>query len=157
MKTGNATRDLRGLLDSIAKVEAASFDVADLEPLLVELLALLSSPATDRTAAEQILVEQVGPWPPGSVEALEFTMRTLRWPAVQQALLAHVDSDDDFRLRDQSRRVLEVFDPIWDGGGIYAYYRAAEPRLKQRRNSVMRRFRDRLKGQEAPTGRDPRR
>ncbi|MGH9117857.1 MAG: hypothetical protein ACRD0A_08255 [Acidimicrobiales bacterium] len=59
-------------------------------------------------------------WPPGSVEALEFTMRMLRRDSIRTALEAHLTSDVDYRLKNPTRQVLEVYEPEWPGGVIYA-------------------------------------
>lgn len=115
--------ELRSRLRELESVADASIDVEDLEPQLESLLSWLTESNIDRQAAEQVLIEQASTWPLGSVEATEFTMRELQWPAVRGALLRQLDSEADFRIKDQSRRVLEVYEPTWTSGEIYSRYR----------------------------------
>lgn len=116
--------ELRRRLAELQQIADTSFDVGDLEPALRDLLAYLQSAETDRVAAERELIGLIDDWPPGAIETLEFTMRELRWEAVRAALEAQLQSEADFRFKDQARQVLQVFEADWPGGEIYATYRS---------------------------------
>lgn len=126
--TRGRLQELERIFAELRRTDEASFDVADLEPELIRLLALLRE-AGPQSEAEAFMVDLVDEWPDGPVtEALEFTMRELRWEGVHAALLRLVASDTtDSRIRDQARRVLEAFEGEWPSGEIYAHYR--EPRM----------------------------
>jgi hypothetical protein len=122
--TGSVRSEIRDRLDAISDAAERSPDIADLEPLLLDLLDYLSSVGASQQEAEATLIELLDTWPWGALEALEFTMRTLQWDAVRQALENQLNSDADFRLKDQARHVLEVFEREWPGGEVYATYRS---------------------------------
>lgn len=94
------------------------------EHALVDLLQLLQSDRLPHSIAVDVLLHQVRDWDWGAVEVLEFSMRSLRWPAVREALVAHVAHGDDFRTRDLAQQVLQVYEPEWPGGEIYRTYRS---------------------------------
>jgi hypothetical protein len=94
------------------------------EHALADLVELLQSDRLPRSVGVDALLRQIREWDWGAVEVLEFSMRSLQWPEVHEALLAHVAQGDDFRTRDLARQVLEVYKPDWPAGEIYRTYRA---------------------------------
>lgn len=115
--------ELRDRFERIEEIARQSFDVEDLEPDLRDLLAYLRTVGQAQQEAEAALIALLDSWPLGAVEILEFTMRSLRWETVRAALLTEINTDADFRAKDQARRVLEVYEPEWESGEIYASYR----------------------------------
>ena len=93
------------------------------EHLLLDLLRLLQSDRVPRTTATEFMFKLVEEWGAGAVEILEFTMRTLQWPEVREALLAHAHKGEDFRTRGLARHALEVYEAQWPNGEIYRTYR----------------------------------
>ncbi|GAA1475660.1 hypothetical protein GCM10009623_01060 [Nocardioides aestuarii] len=94
------------------------------EHALVDLLQLLQSDRLPYSTAVDALLQQARSWDWGAVEVLEFSMRSLQWPEVREALVAHVAHGDDFRTRDLAQQVLHVYEPAWPGGEIYRTYRS---------------------------------
>ena len=119
----SAYDDLARMFTRIVKVAESTLGVEELEPSLVDLLAYLQSDASDQSGAEELMQTLASEWPEGAVEALEFTMRSLKWEGVRSVLLAQRDGAEDFRHKDQARRVLEAYEPDWPGGEIYSTYR----------------------------------
>lgn len=118
--------ELTQLLDAIAQVAKRSVGVNTYEYLLADLLALLESDRVARPVAIHAMTRLATDWPWGSVEALEFTMRRLRWPEVRKALEDHRAHGADFRTRDLAAQVLEVYQDDWPAGEIYEAYRRAD-------------------------------
>ncbi|HET7689773.1 MAG TPA: hypothetical protein VFK41_05325, partial [Nocardioidaceae bacterium] len=118
--------ELRDRLAVIRLAAAHYVGVGEWEHLLVDLLRVLQSDRVPRARGVQFAVSLVAElWEQGTPELLEFTMRTLQWPEVQEALQTHTESDADFRTRDLASSVLEVYGPEWPNGEIYRTYRAA--------------------------------
>ncbi|GAA1479213.1 hypothetical protein GCM10009623_36590 [Nocardioides aestuarii] len=93
------------------------------EHALVDLLQLLQSDRLPHSTAVDALLKLVRDWDWGAVELLEFSMRSLQWPEVREALAAHAAHGDDPRTRDLAQQVLQVFEPEWPDGEIYRTYR----------------------------------
>lgn len=74
----------------------------------MDLLRLLQSDRLPRSVGVSALLQQVRDLDLGAVAVLEFSMRSLLWPEVREALIAHVAHGEDFRTRDLARQVLEV-------------------------------------------------
>ncbi len=51
-------------------------------------------------------------------------MRELRWPEIQEAMVALDSPTQDWRVQRAAQRVLEVYADEWPGGDIYETYRA---------------------------------
>ncbi len=127
------SREIARRLRGVERIASESFDVTAMEPALVDLLDYLrDAHAGHQVEAEQALNDVVERWPLGATEALEFTMRELRWDSVKTALEGKIRSDADFRERDEARRVLEAYASNWPGGEIYAWYRRSEPGRRYR-------------------------
>jgi hypothetical protein len=130
--SGGVEQTLESVLAELHQISDASPDIADMEPVLLRLREYLRM-LGPHTEAEAFMVRLVDTWPQnarefgGIVEALEFTMRDLRWEGVRAALLRLVDSDADFRVKDLARHALEVYEEDWRGGEIYATYRDEVP------------------------------
>ena len=73
-------------LSLIRAVAERTDDVAEMEPLLRALLVFLRRSSSHRQALEDVLIRLSEDWPPGSVEAVEFTMRELKWLPLKRAL-----------------------------------------------------------------------
>jgi hypothetical protein len=114
--------ELEERLAAIAAFAELFFGVSELEPLLVDLLEFIQAGTVGRELLEKRLVTLFVAASPGSVEVLEFVMRTLRWPVVELELRMIRDSDSDFRVVNEAKRVLEVFETDWDNGDIYRFY-----------------------------------
>jgi hypothetical protein len=114
--------ELEERLAAIAAFAEHFFGVSELEPLLVDLLEFIQAGTVGRELLEKRLVALFVAASPGSVEVLEFVMRTLRWPVVELELRMIRDSDSDFRVVNEAKRVLEVFETDWDNGDIYRFY-----------------------------------
>lgn len=115
--------------DRVAVIRLAASQhvgVGEWEHLLVDLLRVLQSEGVPREVGVRLAVSLVSELSEqGTTELLEFTMRTLRWPEVQEALMTQVDSDADFRTRNLARQVLEVYNLEWPAGEIYRTYRTS--------------------------------
>lgn len=122
----SAPDELTELLSSIAYAAEQSVGVDTYEYLLADLLALLESDRVARTVAVAELRRLATDWPWGSVEALEFTMRRLRWPEVREALESHRAQGADFRTCNLATQVLEVYQDDWPAGEIYEAYRRSD-------------------------------
>lgn len=114
------------MLRAISRAAEQFVGVNSYEHLLGELLRFLMSDQVDRSAAVTALSRLAEEWPPGSAEALEFTMHELRWPEVRAALEDHRSHGSDFRTRDLASQVLEAFEDDWPAGEIYERYRWSE-------------------------------
>jgi len=120
---------LSELVELLAAIDVAAdryVGVNSFENLLVGLRDLLRSGRVDRTDAASELRRLATEWPPGAVEALEFTMHEFRWPEVREALEDHRVSGVDFRTRDLAARVIQSFEDDWPEGDIYGTYRPVE-------------------------------
>lgn len=118
--------ELTELLDAIARAAELSVGVDTFEYLLLDLLALLESGRVARPVAIAELRRLGTDWPWGAVQALEFTMRRLRWPEVREALESHRLRGADFRTRTLASQVLEVYQDDWPVGEIYESYRRGD-------------------------------
>ncbi|MEM7323793.1 MAG: hypothetical protein AAF531_11965 [Actinomycetota bacterium] len=118
----NAHDQLKERLEAIGIVAQHFVGVGEWEHLLVDLTRFLRSETLDREQAVGVLIGWAASWPWGAVEALEFTMRELRWPEVHEFLVEQRTESADFRHRDLAASVLEVFEPEWPGGVIYRTY-----------------------------------
>jgi hypothetical protein len=122
----NEWRFARDLSERIRVIEVVAnhFDgVDELQHLLEGLVDFLETNPDHRHEAVDILCALAAEMLPGSVEILEFSMRALRWPEVQLALQATVESATDFRVESLAMQALEVYDEFWSGGEIYRWYR----------------------------------
>jgi hypothetical protein len=118
--------DLVELLSAITVAADNHVGVDSYEDLLVDLRDLLRSGRVERVDAVSELRRLCTEWPPGAVEALEFTMHELRWPEIQESLEDHRMGGADFRTRDLAAQVLQAFDDDWPEGDIYQTYRLSE-------------------------------
>jgi hypothetical protein len=118
--------ELEERLAAIEVVAAHFFGVSELEHLLVDLLEFIQAGTVRRELLEQRLITLFVAATPGSVEVLEFVMRALRWSAVELELRTIQETDSDFRVVNEAKRVLEVFETDWDNGDIYRFY--SQPR-----------------------------
>lgn len=136
----NVRRELASMFAELNRIGEASFDVADLEPTLVRLREYLRA-IGPKSEAETFLVSVVNEWSVesggGVVEALEFTMRELRWEGARLALLRLSELGADFRVRDLARHALEVYEDDWPGGEIYSTYRSDQPQRRRWLASVV--------------------
>ena len=108
-------------LESIAD---RSFDVADLEPELLNLRDFMRSLSdVDRRAADQALIDGFDARVEGVLEAIEFTQREFRSEKLRVALQDRARNATDYRRRDVARQVLAVYEPEWPDGEIYVTYR----------------------------------
>ena len=105
----------------IAVVAAELYNVRVWEHLIVDFLAMIKSGALTRSEAVELLEPFIDAEVSGGVELIEFTMRDLQWPEVESRL-HKMRGDSDFRVRDWARRALEVYEPVWENGDIYATY-----------------------------------
>lgn len=125
----NATSSLGELTELLAAISATpqqSVGVDSFEHLLTRLRDLLKSGRVDRADAVAELVRLSVEWPPGAVEALEFTTHDFRWPEVREALENYLTSGADFRSRNLATHVLQAFDDDWPEGEIYRTYRRTD-------------------------------
>jgi hypothetical protein len=140
MTSGNVRDELASTFAERDRISEASFDVADLEPTLVRLREYLRAIGPN-SEAETFLVSVVNEWSvesgSGVVEALEFTMRELRWEGVRLALLRLSELGADFRVRDLARHALEVYEDDWPGGEVYSTYRSDQPQRRRWLASVV--------------------
>lgn len=126
MTANTPLSDLAEMLSAIAVAADKYVGVNSYENLLVGLRDLLRSGRVDRADAVSELRHLSTEWPPGAVEALEFTMHELRWPEIREALEDHRRSGADFRTRDLAAQALQAFDDEWPEGDIYRTYRLGE-------------------------------
>lgn len=109
---------------AVLEVAADHFvGVDEIEHLLVGVRDLFRSERLTRDEAVAAMKGLMTSWPPGAVELLEFTMRDLRWPEVQELLVETEREHPDHRARNQARQVLQVYEPEWPDGEIYWTYR----------------------------------
>ncbi len=99
--------------------------VREAEHLLIELLSFLETERVSRDEAERALLALIASTPPraGAIEALEFTMRTLRWESVRAGLERIESSAENFRTRDAARHALRAYDEEWPEGRAYRTYK----------------------------------
>lgn len=119
----NRSDELDRLLESIEVAAQRFVGVNEYEDLLVDLLALLRSDDLPRETAVAALTRLAVGWPWGAVEALEFSLRSLRWDELRHVLEAQRKENPDFRCRALAGQVLEVYAEAWPGGDIYRTYR----------------------------------
>lgn len=118
----------RELAERLAVIRLAAehfVGVDSYEHLLLDLLRLLRSDRVPRITGTDFMLQRIVQWEPGSVEILEFSMRSLQWPEVRDALAEHARDGADFRTRDLARQALEVYEPQWPNGEIYRTYRVS--------------------------------
>jgi hypothetical protein len=123
--SGHAVALLRGRLEAIRRRAETTYDVAELEPYLIDLKEFLKANVKHMEVFASVLLELTNEWPSGSVEVLEFTMRDLRWPEIKAALERSLGSPGDSATNRCARHVLEVYEIDWPGGDIYTSYRKA--------------------------------
>lgn len=112
--------------ERIAVILAAAphfLGVAELEHGLRDLRDLLASGRVERSVAVDELRDLTRTWPAGSIEILEFTLRSLKWPEMREFLQHMATSAADLRDRDRAASLLEVYADQWPDGEIYRTYR----------------------------------
>ena len=118
----NRLAELEHRLSAIEIVASNSFGVGDLESLLVDLLLYVRKCPIQQKLLEARFITLFLTGSPGSVEVLEFLMRDLQWEAIRNELQRIQDSHNDFRVINEAKRVLEVFEAEWANEDIYRYY-----------------------------------
>jgi hypothetical protein len=59
-------------------------------------------------------------------EAVEFCMRTLRWPGVRRAAADLLARTQDWRVKTAASHILEVYEDDWPDADLYELYRTKQ-------------------------------
>jgi hypothetical protein len=111
---------------SVAERSKATFDIAEIEDLLVEILTFVQDHPGDQAEMKRIFITFIEEDREGITEALEFTMHTLKWPEIREAVEAIHDRAPDSPLGYEQRRwalrILDSFEDPWEGAVLYDHY-----------------------------------
>jgi hypothetical protein len=55
-------------------------------------------------------------------EIIEFTMRELRWPEIQQFIIGKIENHPHPILCNSLRRALNAYEEVWENEDLYEYY-----------------------------------
>ena len=129
MKDDDAT-ELRERIAAIKQRAAATWDLADVEPSLVDLLVFLTERPRKRPAFEIEFVSLLDDDSDGVDETIGFCMHTLRWPRVEAVVTARRDAIAEgatgslWNERRRWERLAESFRDDWPDAVLYEHYRS---------------------------------
>lgn len=90
-----------------------------LEPRLLRILDFLRSHPASRGELAEVLKALALVWPPASIELLEFTMASLRWPEIEDALHEYLNVTTHLDRRRPAERVLLAYQDEWANAHLY--------------------------------------
>lgn len=121
--------DLRYRLAAIEQLAEQTYGTNEIEHLLVDLLRFLESHPESRHDFEEVMRTFLLRNSAGAYETIGFTMRTLRWAAMEQCVSEVRDHAQDLSAaraemwRSNYDRLLSAFADEWDDSDLYDYYR----------------------------------
>jgi len=97
------------------------FSVSEVEPIFLVMLNMLKSNPQLRTQFISCILNMLddGTLP---FEAIQFSMRELKWDEVKQGIIDRLGRSEDPRVHSVMNELLAVYEDGWEDEDLYQYY-----------------------------------
>ncbi|NOZ54344.1 MAG: hypothetical protein GXP08_14640 [Gammaproteobacteria bacterium] len=97
------------------------YSVSEVEPTFLEMLNTLKDYPQNKeqfiSCILNMLDEGIVPF-----EAIQFSMRALKWEEVKQGIIDRLEESEDPRVHSVMNELLAVFEDEWEDEDLYQYY-----------------------------------